>query len=317
MADTAWMSGRWGLMVHWIAPGPAPERGPRLSELNEAVERFDLDRFTEQFAATGAQWLIFTAGQNSGYYCSPNATLDRLAGPGHCSRRDLLGELGERVQSLGRRLIVYVPTEVQAPTVLHRPFAWNIDDQTEFEQRFTAFIAEYSRRLGPLLAGWWFDGCYDWPFFRNSDRQWPRWIDAARAGNPEAVVAFNDGSLSCGFSEPLTPLQDYLSGAIEVLREGRIRLGRANSAPLVLPSERFCPGTRCQWHGLLPIDCFWVHHQPGPMEPPRYSDEELIGFVRHCLKVGGAVTLNTGIYQEGHLAEASVAQLARLNAAVT
>ncbi len=317
MADAAWMSGRWGVMVHWIAPGPAPEHGPRLTDTNAAVDRFDLDRFMAQFAATGAQWLIFTVGQNTGYYCSPNAVLDRLAGPGHCSRRDLLRELGERLHELGRRLIVYLPTEVQAPTVLHQPLAWNPDDQTEFEQRFTAFIAEYSRRLGPLVAGWWLDGCFDWPFFPQSDRRWPLWLEAARAGNPEAVVACNDGSLCCGITAPVTPLQDFLSGQAEVLRDGQIRLGRSHAAPLYLPTERFCPGTRCQWHGLLPIDCFWGHHQPGPMEPPKYTDDELIGFVRHCLSVGGAVTLNTGIYQEGHLAAASVAQLARLHAALT
>ncbi len=39
--------------------------------------------------ATGAKYLLFTIGQNSGHYCTPNAAYDRIAGitPSKCSRR--------------------------------------------------------------------------------------------------------------------------------------------------------------------------------------------------------------------------------------
>ena len=50
----AWMSGHWGLMVHWIPPGPAAEKGPYISDPDRAVEAFNVDRFLTQFAATGA-----------------------------------------------------------------------------------------------------------------------------------------------------------------------------------------------------------------------------------------------------------------------
>jgi hypothetical protein len=73
-------------------------------------------------------------------------------------------------------------------------------------------------------------------------------------------------------------------------------------------------GTNCQWHALVPIDCEWMHGGPGPMPPPKYSDADLLRFVKDCKAVGGAVTLNVGIYQEGHMAKASVAQLGRLAA---
>ena len=75
-------------------------------------------------------------------------------------------------------------------------------------------------------------------------------------------------------------------------------------------------GTECRWHALVPIDCFWGHETPGPMEPPKYPDGELFSFVKNCRKVGGAVTLNVGIYQEGHIGEATLAQLKRLSAAL-
>ena len=310
-----WMvQGSYGVMVHWLAPGPAPEKGPYIRDLNRAVDAFQLDRFVQDFQRTGADWLIFTIGQNTSYYASPNATLDRLAGPGHCSRRDLVLEIAQRLKKLGKRFIAYLPSEVNAPKSLHAAFAWNPKDQSEFQRRYTDFIREYAVRYGKNLDGWWFDGCYTWDVFPNHTYRWPLWFDAARAGNPEAIVAFNDGSFCTGTTKAVTPLEDYLSGEVDVLIDGKIRLGRQPNAPLYLPKSRFVEGTDCQWHALVPIDCMWMHGGPGPIPPPKYSDNDLFRFVKSCKAVGGAVTLNVGIYQEGHMAPASVAQLGRMAA---
>ena len=217
---------------------------------------------------------------------------------------------------LGKRFIAYLPCEVAGNLALHQGFAWNTEegtDQAEFQRRYLLAIREWAERFGPLMDGWWFDGCYEWPIFHSRTMDWPAWFDATRAGNPDRVVAFNDGSLCNGLTQPLTPEQDYLSGETEVLVDGRIRLGRPETPqllaygalarctpepiPTFLPESRFVPGTRCQWHSLLPIDCFWGHGNgyadwlpadryhfldPGltaaPMEPPLYSDDELSGF---------------------------------------
>lgn len=347
---TFWMSGHYGLMVHWIYPSLMPEEGERATSLDEAVDQFHLERFLHDFAATGADWLIFTFGQNSGYYASPNAVIDRLVGPGHCSQRDLVLEIARAVHGLGKRFIAYLPCEVVGNLALHQGFAWNTEegtDQAEFQRRYLLAIREWAERFGPLMDGWWFDGCYEWPIFHSRTMDWPAWFDATRAGNPDRVVAFNDGSLCNGLTQPLTPEQDYLSGETEVLVDGRIRLGRPETPqllaygalarctpepiPTFLPESRFVPGTRCQWHSLLPIDCFWGHGNgyadwlpadryhfldPGltaaPMEPPLYSDDELSGFLGNCLGAGGAVTMNVGIYQEGHLGVETVRQLERI-----
>ena len=222
------------------------------------------------------------------------------------------------LKRLGKRFIPYLPSEVAAQEdQVREGFAWNPEDQSEFQKRYTDFIRDYSLRLGENLDAWWFDGCYDWDLFNNQTYDWPLWLGASRAGNPDAAVAFNDGSFYLRKQEPITPYQDYLSGEIGWLEDGQIRLGRETEregpGTLVLPKDRFVPGTSCQWHGQLPIDCFWMYGGDGPMDPPRYSDAELDAFVRSCLGVGGAITLNVGIYQEGRLAEETVAQLARLS----
>lgn len=98
------------------------------------------------------------------------------------------------------------------------------------------------------------------------------------------------------------------------MRGEKFLLGHAEPTWSFLPTVRFVAGTKCQFHVLMPIDCegHWENVKPGPMPPPRYSDEELFPPVRHCLNVGGTVTPNVGIYQEGHISATTLAQLKRL-----
>jgi hypothetical protein len=48
------------------------------------------------------------------------------------------------------------------------------------------------------------------------------------------------------------------------------------------------------------------------MEPPVYSDEQLQQFVKNYTRIGGAVTLNAGIFQEGHIGKLTLKQLQQL-----
>ncbi len=332
------LSGPFGVMVHWLAPGPMPEQGPRLTDLDAAVDRFDVDRFMSDLVATGGKWLIFTFGQNKGMYCSPNSVFERYCGAGVCSRRDLALEIAQKCQAPGIRFIGYMPCEVNANGRMHAGMAWNTQpgtDQAEFQQRYTLALAEWGERFGKLMAGWWFDGCYTWPVFHNSKMNWPLWYERTRAGNPDRALAFNDGGFISGRAHPIQPEHDYLSGEIEALRNGQIVLGRVPGCPVHVPTSRFAEGTRCQWHGLLPIDCFWGHgtytasfHEKvkehalpfrivpdgyaGPMEEPVYSDQELSDLLKRIRSAGGVMTFNVGIYQEGHLGPKSVAQLGQL-----
>ncbi len=149
------MSGKYGLMVHYLIPNLWSIDGIRYRNPEAVVDAFDLDVFMGNFDATGAEWLIFTIGQNTGFYCSPNATLDRLAGPGHCTKRDLLMEIATAVKARGKRFIAYLPCEVYGNKTLHEPLVWDTTPgslQKEFQQRYTDVIKEWSLRLG--RCGW-------------------------------------------------------------------------------------------------------------------------------------------------------------------
>ena len=321
----SWMrQGKFGMMVHWCVPKTPPQFGKRIEEIDKATDRFDLDRFIKDFRRTKADWLIFTIGQGSGF-ASPNQAFDRIAGPGHCTRRDLVLEIAKRVEKLGKRFITYMHCSVEIqPDWVRKGFGWEKktgDVPAEIQKRYTAVIAEYSRRFGKLLNGWWFDGG-----FPGLDHK--LWLRAARAGNPRRAVTFNDGSFCLGSSKVVVPGQDCLAGETEFLITSKIRYGREKE--LLTPITHVPqPPPTCLWHALIPIDAMWEHGipfnndwqnpafpwvapKPHQMEKPLYAVDDLETVVRDFKAVGGGVTFNVGIFQEGGLGPDTVSQLAEL-----
>jgi len=330
-----WMKGKYGLMVHWLAPGPPPQKGERIIDLNKAVDNFDIKGFMADFDKTGAEWLIFTIGQNTGFYASPNSVIDSLAGVGHTPHRDLVLEIAKELKRRGKRFIAYLPCEVRGNKSLHKGFSWNTKEgtnQKEFQEKYLRAVREWAVRYGENLDGWWLDGCYTWEIFHNKYVMWDKWFDACRAGNKNAVVSFNDGSFCINNTKPTVSVLDYVSGETEVLINGKIRLGRDSQSQLFMPEQAYVPETQCLYHALVPIDALWAHGSgwqdfvnapfkaeapktQAEMEPPIYSDSDLIKFVNDFTKVGGAVTLNIGIFQEGRLGKETIKQLEELKKA--
>lgn len=302
----AWLGqGGFGIMVHYLITPPGETAQDRARAFNETIDGFDLGGFMDQLQASGADWLIFTIGQNTGYYCSPNEYLDERA-PGHTSDRDLLLEIAEACRERGIRLIAYLPSEVAAQSEeIHEAFAWDPADQTEFQDRYTRFVAEYGERLEGLMDGWWFDGCYTWDVFPNSTYDWELWFERARAGNPGRIVCFNDGAFCIGNIPPVTPLEDYHAGEVHFLWDGRIAIDHERPPETWMPTGPFIDGVRT--HALLPI-----HSTFEGGRPYVYSDWQLFKWVDDFRATGGAVTLNLPIDTTGHILDEALDQAARL-----
>ena len=296
-----WMQkGPFGLMVHWlshIAPRPG---GPKLEGWDEAVDAFPVDTFCDEVASTGAGWLIFPFGQNTGLYCSPNTCLEEHL-PGHCSKRDLFREIAEGITHRGMRMIAYLPSAVRSQSEeVREAFGWDLDpkDKREFQRRYAGVVRAWSESMGPLISAWWFDGGYEGTrtdfTYDNTRFEIPEWGEAVRAGNPDSVYCLNPGANTFQYC-----IEDegYLAGEANDLR---VTPGR----PLV--------GDK-QWHALTWIDCFWMHTEAGKrIDAPRYFDPELHTYLHRCHGNGGAVTLNIGMYRDGSLAEDSLAQVRRM-----
>ena len=281
----AWLrEARYGLMVHFLPEGP---------EWEKAVNEFDVAAFADDAKTAGAKYVLFTLGQNSGYYCSPNATYERLAGyreHERCSRRDLPLELADALSRHGIRLMLYLPSrspqqDRKAMAGLSDVGEWEPAPQ-EFTRKWSEVIREWSLRYGKRVSGWWFDGAYNTGGWDDLSRpqSWTTWAAAARAGNPDAALAFNPG-LNWRRGQPrvretiafrrLSGEQDYTAGEQE-------NWGAT-------PKQDPCPDG-VQWHGFSYLGSNW-----GQTDGPKLSDEEMAAYVKKVNAEGGALTIDVGL----------------------
>ena len=319
----AWMAqGTYGAMVHYLMKpqGDTPEE--KTADLNRTVDNFDLDHFIKQFDQTGADWLIFTLAQGTGYLSSKNEFIDKLQ-PGLSPKRDLIPEIGAEFHNRGKRMIVYLPgAHTAADPTMKRLLGLGTDGYAE---RHNQLIRHYSLKLGNLLNGWWFDSCR-----RQADAAWQSEIDACRAGNPDSVVAFSGAEFcAAGTIKPLCPIEDYHAGEIHLLEDGKIRTDfvyppgqgnilitadrklrkRGQDPGFYMPDSQFIDNV--QWHCLLPVDL--TFNPAVPNQYCHYTDKELFQFVDDVKSVGGAITINVPIDRTGgHVPRDTHAQLVRL-----
>lgn len=324
-ARTDWMAnGSYGLMVHYLITPSGSSDDEKTSDLNRIIDGFDIDYFMQQFEKSKADWLIFTIGQNTGYYNNPNSVIDELI-PGRTPKRALIEEIAKRVKGLEKRFIAYLPAEMwMQQNDMQSAFQWNVDDQTEFLKTYLSFLEDYSKRLGNNCDGWWIDGCYE--SIHKGKWNWEDWMKAARSGNPNSIIALNDGAFCVGILKAVSPLADYFSGEVHLLEDCKIRIDpivggnayindegkirRPNQEPLFhMPTSRFIDGL--QWHALVPVDSSFL----GDIIPSSltdYSPELLYNFINKCSRVKGAVTLNLPIGIDGHIPDHSAEKVEKL-----
>lgn len=329
----SWMSGRYGMAMHWLnchyTGKPESVDGPAAG--------FNLESFMRQFDETGADWLLFTIGQNTGGYASPNATIERLCGPHHCAKRDLAGELAAALHARGKRFILYLPGDALVPSI-GKGMKWDADGvrRFQFQTNWCGVIREWSERFGRNLDGWWFDGMGPGRYREGFDVD--LWAGAARAGNPDRALAFSTamyraiGKRTILGTHPSTAEDDYLGGELNFIENGAAlcSFNRPFDTIRCLPKGPYAEGTRCLNHAFFPIDGFWGPWWPWPslfdgtrwkwthpdhfsqeaMEAlrkrgefpaPLYSRRELRSFVENFTGVGGGVTINVGVSADGRI----------------
>ncbi len=220
-ANTDWFKNAGlGLMVHYLRDIYSKNGGAK--EWNEAVDRFDTERFAGDCKRAGVSYVMWALGQNDGYYCAPNAAYDSIAGvkPGElCSRRDLPMDLYKSLHKKGIRLMLYLPGNPPHSNKLAvNGFKYTFGKDTPTSQytqaRLEAVIREWSLRYGKKVSGWWFDGMYRSGIIQTrSDMSLAHNISthtlAAKAGNFESIVTYNYGVDKI---QSDSPYDDYSAG---------------------------------------------------------------------------------------------------------
>jgi len=302
-ANTDWMSGRYGAGFHYLQNwlGETKDGGP--AEWNATVNSFDVNRFADDVARTGAAWVLFTVGQNSGYYCAPNSVINRYSGyaPGErCSTRDLPMAMADALAARGIRLVLYLPSN--APKLDERiahgfglsvkasDGNWLVDEA--FVQKWAEVIREWSLRYGTRVSGWWFDGFYgSRDGFTGAYGRY--YSDAAKAGNPRSVIALNGGANRI---KKMSDFQDYTAGELGDITKGTC-------------SARWIDGIHC---GLfVPAGTGWGGGNV------KYADAQVVGFTNQNRAVGGGVTWNLGVSGNGTVTAGLRAQFEAIRGSIS
>ncbi len=326
-ANTDWLhAARWGTFVHYLADAPSCTEAVTLSPdtWNRQVESFDVERYAATLADLGCPYTFLTLGQNSGYYCSPNATYDAIVGhrPSRLSRRDLIADLAAACTRRGIRMMVYFTSSAPCndpvamvrlrctptwdagalgfPKGRYTPAdAAGTDERlSEFQRHWEAIIREWSLRWGRSVHGWWIDGAYAADrMYRNLDEPNFRSFAAAmKAGNPDSLVAFNPGVRNPVICH--SEYEDYTCGEIANT------LPTNGVAPCVAPVGRWVQGA--QYHLLTFLGGRWCHPEP------RFTDEMVVAYTRYVNSWGGVVSWDHPVAPDGRIPDAMLRQLARL-----
>lgn len=316
----AWFRGkRWGLFTHYLAApaGNSVDEPLSAEEWNTRIDSFRVDQLAEQIRGTGADYFCITIGQNSGHYCAPNSTYDRLTGiaPSKCSRRDLVADLADALAAYGVDMWVYLPSgapcaEPQAVERLEwENGVWDTNGRRNtckrlenFQRNWESVIREWSLRWGDRVKGWWMDGCYfpEDMYLHDDEPNYTSLARALRAGNPLSVLAFNKG-----LEEPFL-LQcdedDFTAGEVgynlplaidwDDTREGMAKKLRGK-----------------QLHVLSYLGSTWGEGEP------RFPDELAAGYSKYLVLRGGIITWDIRLNLDGTIPESFQHQLQVINRA--
>jgi F5/8 type C domain len=291
---TDWFqAARWGVMTHYLV-----DNNVSAQEWNDRVRKFDVSGLAKQLKSVGAGYYMITIGQNSGHYCAPNTKYDRHTGivPSKCSTRDLVSDLYNALNPLGIKLMVYLPAGAPAQdSVAVNKLAWTngaVRNQ-QFQVKWESIIREWSLRWGKKVSGWWFDGVY-WPKEMYEHSQAPNFRSfaaAAKAGNPDSIIAFNS---AIKYQYPLVNVssyEDYTAGEM--------------NEPLGVECESRWVG-KSQLHILSYLGTNWGSGVN------RYSNQQVVKITNSLNKCGGVVTWDVPIKANGQIVQSFVNQLMAL-----
>lgn len=286
-----WMPGKVGVFAHYL-----PAR-----TTFHCVNDFDVPGLVKRLKEIRADYFILTLGQNSGYYCAPNAAYEKTAGyepATHCSRRDIPAEIIAGLKGSGIRFGLYLPCQ---PANRDRNAAVKfglpeegVDDGDDrlitptCAARWADVIREWAVRYGEGVSLWWFDGGYEKCGF--CDAMARQYKAACRVGNPDVQVAFNGGVRMMA----LESQSDYWAG-------------EENEPLSIVPhTDRwYRPGL--QWQVLTPMGYTWC------WPDCRFRDAQLKDWLYQSTSRGGMCTLEMRIdIETGHLDRGQSEQFARV-----
>ena len=291
-ASTDWfIAAKYGVMFHWSTT-TQPLRGPQKSYPG-AVNAFDIDAFADMVRETGAGYVIFTAVHGIMHFPAPLKSIEAVM-PERICRRDLIGEMADKLQEHGIPFILYFHHGV-GDTEWMKAAGFLSPDKSRFFRIEHDILTEIGHRYGKKVAGYWFDDRYPLQPFKEL-------YEATKVGNPDRIVAWNSWILP-----KTTEFQEYYGGEF--------------GGALVTPPANFFAengsASGLQPHGMIFLDNPWQHGYPDTdIAAPLFATQQLIDYVQTCITQKLVITMNMGITQDGKISHATLGQLRALRQAI-
>ena len=291
-ASTDWfVKAKYGMMFHWSTT-TQPLRGPQKS-YPDAVNAFDIDAFVDMVRETGAGYVIFTSVHGIMHFPAPLKSIEAVM-PERTCRRDLIGEMADKLQEHGIPLILYFHHGV-GDIEWMKAAGFLSPDKSRFFRIERDILTEIGHRYGKKVAGYWFDDRYPLQPFAEL-------YEATKVGNPDRIVAWNSWILP-----KTTEFQEYYGGEF--------------GGALVTPPASFFSengsASGLQPHGMIFLDDPWQHGYPDTnIAAPLFATQRLIDYVQTCIAQKLVITMNMGITQDGKVSPATLEQMRTLRRAI-
>jgi hypothetical protein len=304
-SSTQWMvDAKYGLMFTWTST-TMPQHGPQKS-YEQAVNDFDVNKFADMVANTGAGFIAFATSWSTYYFPAPLKTWARVA-PGQTTQRDLIAELADALNKRGIKLMIYYHAGRTDKDFWTGSGARSMDKPVYFKE-WEDTIREIGLRYKDKLAGWWFDD--GTTYYYALQTPWKDFTEAAKAGNPARVVGYNSWILP-----ETTKFQDFSCGEggfpDRLMNEDELPIGGSGiyiagpqkglQATVTLPNEGG------NW-GHIPADT--------PIPPPNISTPEMISYIQKAAARKLVPIINLELYQDGTASPATVEEFKAIKAAI-
>lgn len=292
---------KWGVFHHYlfnIQNNPLFPNNQNAGETDwqTCTEALDVKLLAKTLHEIGVGYYFITIMQGRKYMIAENAVYRGIVGDkiaDEClSRRDLIEELYQELSKYDIDLYLYFtgdgPYKDEEIGSLFGFIEPRQNVTMDFVEKWADVLRDYSLRYGDKIKGWWLDGMYCREFGYTQELLEP-YYRAIKAGNPDAIVSFNDGVKPYFYRH--YSQEEYTAGEQNFLT--------------LLPDSRFYDGA--QTHILLPIGAgssgigsTWAG---GGLQ---FSKEELFEYAQKVISAGGVVTFDCKLNRDGSFDEQQI-----------
>lgn len=280
----------FGIFFHYLyglQNGKTPWNQGKITSWDDCVNELNVNKIADQVKEIGADYVVITAQQGNKYFCFPNQTYEQLTGYKRgeaTSHRDLISDLYTALHKKGIKLFLYMTgdgpkNDQQASLALKNPSVrqtksgvFKVDKL--WVNNWSRIIKSISLQYGEKISGWWFDGCYD--FIGYNGAFLTNYLNAARAGNKSALVAFNFKG----------PQDDVTKNTV-----GNYSAGESDKFESVPGSES--QNLKVKWHILSYLGTTWA--QPGI----RYPADYMSSYINKIKANNGMITIDVCLLRDG------------------